>query len=71
MDKVRKLISVGAVYLLFIFGFTFFDTFSFVKQFLIKVGIRGGGTEVVKPFVPTDMDPCPPPPFPPPGGGDG
>lgn len=71
MDKVRKLISVGAVYLLFIFGFTFFDSLNLINKFLMEVGLRSVDTEAVVDYFSPTQDPVPPPPFPPPGGGDG
>lgn len=68
MKKLRSLITVGAVYILFIFGFSFFDSFSMINKFLIEVGLIDANTEVTQPYFLTDMDPIPEPPFPPPGG---
>lgn len=70
MKKLRSFIGVGIIYIVFIFGFTFFDSIRFINKFLVQVGLYSGSTETVTPYIPTDMDPCPPPPFPPPGGGD-
>ena len=67
MKKIHSLIVTGLLYVLFIFGFSYFDNIGLIENILYRFGFKSKTVEI---DVNKAMaDPVPNPPFPPPPGG--
>jgi hypothetical protein len=72
MKKILSVITLGVVYVLFVFSFSFFDSINFIEKMLVKFGLKGDITETIGDHASPCSDPLPDPPIPPPpppGGG--
>ena len=65
MKPLLRVLTVGIIYIVFLFSFSFLDSIKFIDNFLSALGINDGGIQGEKIEI-TTMDPVPDPPYPPP-----
>ena len=64
--KILSIITVGALYIFFVFSFSFVDIIQIVEKILTEIGLKDGPSPTVDVYYNTGADPIPDPPFPPP-----
>jgi len=66
MKKILSVVTIGVVYVLFLFSFSFLDSIRFIDKTLSFLGLKNATTQSIDFSAPTGSDPVPEPPIPPP-----
>jgi len=63
MKKIFPVVTIGVIYVLFLFSFSFFDSMRFIDKTLSLLGIKAATEQSTHFNALTGADPCPEPPF--------